>query len=72
MYAWFCSNSFQAQPKLRHFFHFRQLYYSFKHQAPLYTCQNSQRQSHEFNFADFALVSMQLCKNEVLIENVNE
>ena len=34
--------------------------YSFKPQAPLYTCQNSQ--SREFDFAEFALVSMQLCQ----------
>ena len=70
-YAWFCSNSFQAQPKLINVFHDRQLYYSFKPQAPLYTCQNSQRQSHEFDFTDcFSLNA--IMQNELLIESVDE
>ena len=47
--------------------------YTFKLQALLYTCQNSQRQSHEFDFTDFALVSMHaIMQNELLIESINE
>ena len=61
MYAWFCSNSFQAQQKLLKKF-ISDSYTIASNTKPTVTCQNSQRQSHEFDFADFALVSMQLCK----------